>query len=303
MYPVIHVPDAAADLTEQLGTKPKFWFTGDGNVRTLFKEARSDTGEDWAEKIAAELADLLELPHATYELGEWCGRRGVVTPTFVPEGGRLVHGNELIARVVSDYPRDEFFRARQHTLELVMDFVSLEIVMVPDSFAETENLRSGGDIFVGYLMLDAWIGNQDRHHENWALIRFPDGNLRLAPSYDHASSLGRNETDESRIDRLTTRDRGRTIAAYADRARSALYATARDSKPMKTLDAFRNAGARRPRAAIEWLNRLRALRDDQIEAIFQSVPRNLMSEPAAEFGTKLLKINSERLQQTQEAMK
>lgn len=52
----------------------------------------------------------------------------------------------------------------------------------------------------GYVTLDALILNTDRHHENWALIRArsSDGRLihRVAPTFDHASSLGRNEPVE-----------------------------------------------------------------------------------------------------------
>ena len=36
---------------------------------------------------------------------------------------------------------------------------------VPHSFTDAR------DLFVGYLLLDAWIGNGDRHHENWGFIR------------------------------------------------------------------------------------------------------------------------------------
>ena len=32
------------------------------------------------------------------------------------------------------------------------------------------------DVFVGYLMFDAWIANTDRHHENWALVVSPESN-------------------------------------------------------------------------------------------------------------------------------
>jgi serine/threonine protein kinase HipA of HipAB toxin-antitoxin module len=45
------------------------------------------------------------------------------------------------------------------------------------------------DVFLGYLMLDAWIANLDRHHENWGLVLTKDITGHLAPSYDHASSL------------------------------------------------------------------------------------------------------------------
>ncbi len=303
MYQVVNVPDAAAELTEQLGTKPKFWFRSEGTVPTLFKEARPGTGEDWAEKVAAELAALLDLPHADYDLAEWRGRRGTITPSFVPSGGRLVHGNELIAQVIEDYPEQDFFRVRQHTLGVVMAFVSLDIVAVPMGFSATPSIRSGADVFAGYLLLDAWIGNQDRHHENWALIRHPRGEITLAPSYDHASSLGRNETDETRRERLTTRDQGRSLPAYVARARSALYASPGDSKPLQTVEAFKRASEKQPEAALEWLDRLAAVSDDQIAAIFASIPKHLVSELGVEFATKMLSLNKERLLLTREATK
>jgi serine/threonine protein kinase HipA of HipAB toxin-antitoxin module len=44
--------------------------------------------------------------------------------------------------------------------------------------------------FTGYLVLDALIGHTDRHEENWGVIEGITGAKRLAPSFDHASSLG-----------------------------------------------------------------------------------------------------------------
>jgi serine/threonine protein kinase HipA of HipAB toxin-antitoxin module len=93
-------------------------------------------------------------------------------------------------------------------------------------------------VFVGYLLLDALIGNQDRHHENWGLIKAPGAGLSLSPTFDHASSLGRNELDAERIERLTTKDSGRGVAHYVRRARSGLYRTQSSRAPLTTLDAF-----------------------------------------------------------------
>ena len=108
MFPVVEVPDDAANLPEQLGTKPKFWFGTKGN-RYLFKEVRPGTGEDWAEKVACELCEALGLPHAAYQLAIWRDCRGVVSPNFVPDGGILVHGNELLSRVDGSYPDKVFY--------------------------------------------------------------------------------------------------------------------------------------------------------------------------------------------------
>jgi hypothetical protein len=45
-------------------------------------------------------------------------------------------------------------------------------------------------VFAGYLALDAWIVNTDRHAYNWALVQAPSGVMRLAHSFDHGSALG-----------------------------------------------------------------------------------------------------------------
>jgi hypothetical protein len=56
MFDVVAIADDVQDDLEPLGTKPKFWFRTEAGDGCLFKEARPDTGEDWAEKIACELA-------------------------------------------------------------------------------------------------------------------------------------------------------------------------------------------------------------------------------------------------------
>ena len=68
MFPVVTVPDTAALLSEQLGSKHKFWFQHESSLMYLFKEARSGTGEDWSEKVACALCHLLDLPHVHYDL-------------------------------------------------------------------------------------------------------------------------------------------------------------------------------------------------------------------------------------------
>ena len=34
----------------------------------------------------------------------------------------------------------------------------------------SDGIESALEVFVGYVMLDAWISNQDRHHENWGAL-------------------------------------------------------------------------------------------------------------------------------------
>ena len=257
MFDIVRVEDDASDLIEQLGTKPKFWFT-QGETKVLFKESRPHTGEHWAEKIASVLCGLVGLPHADYELAVWKGRRGVVTPTFVADGARLVHGNELLAQIERTYRTERIWRARQHTVRRVIASLKQPIVEIgpPLGFSEGSAL----DAFAGYLALDALIGNQDRHHENWGVIVGADGDVRLAPTYDHASSLGRNEKDAVRRRKLTTRDAGDSVESYVARATSALYRSSGDSKALPTLESFRLAGQSRPETLSYWINVLSSVR-------------------------------------------
>lgn len=290
MFPVITVPDDAADLQEQLGTKPKFWF---GNKPSLFKEVREGTGEDWSEKVACELAELLGIPHAKYDLALWKSRRGVVSDSFLPSGGRLIHGNELLAKIVPRYPTTRFFRVRQHSLRVVTTVI--QISKPPIGFVPFPDVQTAVDVFIGYLMLDAWIGNQDRHHENWGLVLTKDGSIHLAPSYDHASCLGRIETESEKLERLTTKDRQRTVEYYVGKASSAFYSSPTGKKPLSTLDAFRTAARFRPAAALTWLKRLEAISQGQTEHILRQVPPERISEISVHFAQRVLELNRGRL--------
>ena len=82
-FPVFEVPSNAAEAEEAMGTKQKFWFRHPTLGKCLFKQARQGTGEDWSEKIAAELAQQLCLPHAKEELATWNGNPGTISPAML----------------------------------------------------------------------------------------------------------------------------------------------------------------------------------------------------------------------------
>ena len=111
-FPIIPVPPDAPARDEQMGSKRKFWYRRDDGRWYQYKIARPNTGEDWSEKIAAELAGLLGLPHADYELASWTGRggkctQGTVVGSFVSQGESLIHGNELLRLFEPNYPRSK----------------------------------------------------------------------------------------------------------------------------------------------------------------------------------------------------
>jgi hypothetical protein len=217
----------------------------------------------------------------------------------------LIHGNELIAQLTSEYPPPEDaprFGNSGHTLPLVLDTIERSGAKPPMPADLPRGVETAVDVFVGFLLLDALIGNTDRHHENWAVIErvdFTEGELRfhlhLAPTYDHASCLGRNEPDARRAERLRSRDRGNTVEAYADRCDSALYMNAADRKPLRTIDAFRRASELRARAAEAWKERLRVVGPAEIKAVLAEVPQQRCSSVAQEFAVRIVLYNRVRL--------
>lgn len=294
MFPVLLLADDAPDLLEQLGTKEKYWFRVDGR-RYLFKIGRPNTGENWSEKIAAELAGLLGLPHAHYDLAIWRGRKGVLSPLFVPKGGRLILGNELLAELHAGYPRHEIRRVKDHTLGRIHALMTHPEIGFPPAWQPPGNtVGTAFDLFLGYLLLDAWIANQDRHHENWGLIHH-QGRIYLAPTFDHAASMGQNETDGTRQDRLSTKDRGRHISAYVTKARSAISEGKTSSKPLLTLELFQKAAAKSPQAAKSWLARLRQIPDNAVKTLFEQLPLDEATPVARQFALTLLALNKQRL--------
>ena len=122
-----------------------------------------------------------------------------------------------------------------------------------------------------------------------------EGSVTLAPTFDHASSLGRNERDEERMRRLETRDRGSSVEHYAARAASAFYATPNSLRPLSTLAAFQEAARIAPRAALICLSALGRVPRMDFENVISRVPASEMSGPARRFALKLLEVNQRRL--------
>jgi hypothetical protein len=298
VFTIIEVPLDAGQMLEPMGTKKKFWYKHEIWGDVLFKEAREGTGEDWSEKIASELCQFLGIPHARYELAIWNDRRGIITPAVTAKGERLVHGNELLIETDPDYAsKSAHYRTPAHTVAAISEVLTRRNVAAPEMNSLPSNLQDGLDVFVGYMLLDALIGNSDRHHENWGVIipSLDQGIERLSPTFDHASCLGRNEPEVRLIERLSTRDRGFTVEAYADRCLSAIFGEVNDPKPLSPLEAFRRFSEIRRDAARHWVQQIELVQDGMLRILLESIPQERMSKDAKEFVTRMLIHNRQRL--------
>ncbi len=287
---------------EQMGTKPKFWIVDiQDNIRWLFKYNRPNTGEDWSEKIASEIAELIGLPHAIVELANCENRRGIISKDFTERRtkGHLVHGNELLTVIDSDYPTKQFWKVSQHSIEKIVEVMSGINVQLQSDYSYPSGIDNAIDLFLGYFMFDALVGNTDRHHENWGvLVREEDSGqlcIELAPTFDHASSLGR-ELEEARRESLLAGNNYRAnVSTYAQRASSAIYLHAGDDKPLSTLAAFIELTKYAPNARNIWLDKLRDITEDSFKDCISRIPESILSRQSGKFVYQLLLFNKNQL--------
>jgi hypothetical protein len=298
MYTIQPVDPSLAENIEPLGTKPKYWYRV-GETRMLFKAEERGTGEDWAEKVCCELAGLLGLPHVHYELAEesGTGKPGVICKSCTTSSAALYLGNEVLLAIDESYPanKGERYKVQAHTVDAVVE--ALEILDPPPA-AYMDGIPVGVmtalDVFIGYLMLDAWVANQDRHHENWGVL-WDGKTMRLAPTFDHGAALARNLSDQERKNRLASRDRNRQVPHFAARARSAFFVDVSAKRSMTTHQAWQAFAERSPTAAALWADRLAAIESPTIQKILEQVPPNRMSAVCRDFTKALLMENQRRI--------
>lgn len=300
-YRIIDVVDWQLSEEEPLGTKAKRWIReppGLGGRRWLLKYRQNErTGDDWAERIAAEIAAALRLPHAVVELASRDRERAVIVLEFTAaERGDDLHlGNSLLQQLDSGYAAAKRSRNADYTLERTFAALESSTIGVPREWQLPEGVTTPAEVFTGYLLLDALIANQDRNHQNWGAIQRADRAvarpLELVPSFDHASSLGQNLSDSERLGRMETRDRGFSIAAFASKARSKFRLGTNPDRHATTFEAFRWALRRHPAAGRAWLEQLHRVADADLRAMVQAVPASIMSAPSCEFASALLSLN------------
>jgi len=297
-YPIITIDPEWVRAEEQMGSKTKYWVDRPGKAdQWLFKYTRRNVwgfaGEHWSEKIAAEVAALLGLPHAVVELAMLQEHPGALSRKF-PElnnpGTALVHGNVLMPVQVHDYDPAKRYGQSDHTLVNILR-------VIDHHFPVEEERRKALDHFMGVLVLDALVMNTDRHHENWAMVRhtsvFGVDSHHMAPSFDHASSLGR-ELTEAKI--LGWAHDPVNVLRYVNKARGPIYRLNKDAEGLNPMDVVALALRVKPEHVRPWLERLLTLDAQALVDIVARVPPSMMGDRHKTFATALLRHTLNRLQ-------
>jgi hypothetical protein len=287
--------DPGLILDEQVedGMLRKNWYLHPQLGKCLFKEAAptqaiiSDARTDWTEKVVNEIANLLGLPVAKYELATgYFGKstklvEGVVSINCVPNNAQVFTGEEFLTRILACNLDDP----RQYTIENVLKALDLADVKIPSNWQQPiAGIDTGAKLFIGYMMLDCLVNNSDRHDHNWEVMAVGE-QIELVSSFDHGLALGSTDEDE---DKPTL-----SLADYVERYSQSCFQSGYNKLP--TLTVFERCVGLYPDAARIWQKRLTQVTLAQIEEVFRHIPEGRITPIAAKFAIDLLDFNQQRI--------
>lgn len=294
-FPLIDVSNWDIVEEEPSGATPKLWLEEPNTkpeVHWLFKAVTVKNGhvhgEDWAEKAASHLAAYLAVPCAAVELATWNGFDGSISRNLRPESSDMQPGRVQLEKCEApgyvhhskgkDHPG--------HSLENIR--TALQGASPPPDCALPFD-GSAFDVFAGYVLLDAWIANQDRHDHNWSVLiptTASPGLTRLSGSYDHGSSLGFGVRDARCAEMLATDD---GVEIWCRRGRALRF----EGRP-GLIDAAQLAlSLASPLARAYWPEQIRRVQQNYVLGLMGRIPR--MSDGQRRFAIKLLEVNRRRL--------
>ena len=235
--------------------------------------------DDVVERLVCELARLVGVPAADVELASRSGVEGMISRNVTPTGWEFQSADIVLAGFPGyescagdDRPR----RRVGHNLDNIRG-------LLRDAGGPPGNCGnwSAFDVFVGFLTLDAWVANTDRHAFNWAVLD-RDGERRLAASFDHGSSLASGQPDGD----LEGRDplsfaHGGMVTRFEAPPRTTLVEYALLAQTMATAQGK------------EWKERVGGVKMDQVREILDSTPR--LSVLRSNFLFEVLQENQRRL--------
>lgn len=214
---IVDIRGWEAQQPEARGRRTKQWMLDAAGNPWLAKLPRGIEGpspriaEPMVEAFTLHLAALLGLRVARGQMATWevsPDAGGVKTVTafvsrrFTTDEMELIPGDSLLADAYTDYFQlREAAKAAEKALGGVDRSQKRKNPMEGPLRAQATLARALtvlraptfnlADEFVQHLVFDAWIGNGDRHPQNWgALKHYTQNRVELAPMFDTAGCLG-----------------------------------------------------------------------------------------------------------------
>lgn len=290
------------DLSEASGTSEKMWLRSpDGEETGLFKfpkiqdypdKPKSISTEHISEWLASQLGNVLDVKCANVKLGYRDGRIGSLSilPTELSNSSaELVEGVNFIKEKYPRYDANAMMNMADNTYYCLDHILNATQNYLPTQF------------WVKVLLFDFLIGNSDRHHSNWALLKQPDQQYTPCPLYDNGSSLC-SYVMEEQMERLSSKDVGPMRRQTDTKSCSRIRINGQLKKIPTHKMVIQYILAQYPRITIPIAQSfLKHLTPDQVESILAQLPADIFSPDRKHliscFLTKKLEILSQLLQE------
>lgn len=205
--------------SEGSGRSEKIWLQDPETGQTgLFKFKKdTETTDHVSECLAYQIAQLLELPCAKFELGRYHGREGSMSYNIIQNDSQiLIEGIYFITSQYPEYDSEMFadrVTGKKYSIEMVLQAIQKYVPI---------------DNFLKMIIFDYLIGNTDRHQNNWAVLE-ENGQMKWSPLYDNSSSLCAYIA-QNQIQSYLGKDKKRWNALVNTKSRSMLRCSMNDEK-------------------------------------------------------------------------
>jgi len=257
-------------VKEGKGFSDSYWLVEpDSRVRGLFKIPKFNKdyswygGDHWAEKIVSELGAELNLNMPVVDLAVYKNYMGCISYNFLSKQQSLKEGMEVMSVEVTKDKRGNYILSN-----------------ILNSLAEYNLV----DEFIELLIFDAFVGQTDRHEENWGIVLFENKEIvKLAPIYDNASCLARERLPKHVKQLLNDNN---YFKSYLHKCKSCIKLESRSD--LSQFEMAKYLFENYPELFNGFANKLKKLLDMKINNIVSKIPINYISENQKELVIKIL---------------
>lgn len=256
------------------GSREKRTALDNQNNKAIFKYEMYDKScsEACSEKLSYEIAKVLgyECAHIELALDE-NDTLGILNYLFVD-----VHKEEHIDAIAYIKKNNEE-RSQFYTLENIKKCLDM---LDTDLFYQ----------FLRIMIFDALVGEQDRHEENWGIIR-KNGTYKLSPLYDNGCNLLREFYKEEYAEKFY--NGVKDFTSYIKRSKTWIYQ--KDGNRYKHFDLIKNLYNIYPNHTGKEIMNLEKLTDEKIKNIVNKMPDNIITKKHKEYIIKYIMVRKQIL--------